>query len=207
MLSDLPPHVLQRVVECVDSSGSTAALAVTCKDTLVLARERLNKERSTWNDLLLQAGQPFSASNEFASKLDDTLCRFVLFDAQTVDLPGLDSVERKWLHLRAGSIGLKSRTHKRKKLGLGTLQLSKPPGWTLPTKPLPPVKTPAIALRDARAARKAAWTTTCNECSCNLDADNALYHYSGMGPLCEECIEADPELDGLKWEAKSDFWC
>ena len=125
------------------------------------------------------------------------LCRFVLSDAQTVDLPDLVSLERKWLHMRSESIKLKSRTYKRTKLGLGTLQLSKPSGWTLPTKPLQ-IQTPAMK----RAARKAAWRTTCNECSCNLDANSALYHYSGMGPLCEECIEADPELDGLKWESR-----
>ena len=199
MLTDLPRHVLQRIFEWVDRP-SAAALAITCKDTRDLVQERLNKERSRWNDLLSQAGQPFIRSSDFAEKLDDMLCRFVLSDAQTVDLPGLDSVERKWLHMRSESIKLKSRTYKRTKLGLGTLRLSKPLGWTMPTKPLP-IQTPAMK----RAARKAAWRTTCNECSCNLDADSALYHYSGMGPLCEGCINADPELDGLKWETHSDF--
>jgi hypothetical protein len=96
--------------------------------------------------------------------------------------------------MRSESIGLKSRTYKRTKIGLGTLRLSKP------TKPVP-IQTPAMK----RAARKAAWRTTCNECSCNLDADSAMYHYSGMGPLCGGCINADPELDGLKWETHSDF--
>ena len=57
-----------------------------------------------------------------------------------------------------------------------------------------------------RAERMAAWQTSCTECDETLDAYSALYHLSGLGPYCEACIEADPELEGLKWEAKADFW-
>ena len=199
MFTDLPPSV------CVDGPGSTAALAASCTDASAMARERLNRERSAWNDVLSRAGQPFTKSNKFASKLDDVLCRFVFSDAQTVDIPDLESIERKWLHLRSESIGLKSCTH------TGTLRLTKPQGWTLPANPVPvkaPIKAAKTwkAIKAEKAKKMALWTTTCEGCSCNLDAYNALYHYSGMGPMCEDCIDADEELYGLKWEAKADFW-
>ena len=205
MLADLPPSVLHRVVECVDGPGSAAALAATCTEALALAGERLRRERSAWNGLLSRAGQPLSTSRseDLASRLDDALCRFALSGAHTVDLPGLDPVERKWLHTRAGSLGLESRTHTRSKLRQGTLRLTKPQGWTLPADPLP-VQAPAPP---PRAARMASWRAACGGCSRDLDAYEALYHHSGMGPMCDECVDADPELEGLKWEAKADFWC
>jgi hypothetical protein len=52
----------------------------------------------------------------------------------------------------------------------------------------------------------ASWRTSCDECGEELTADDALYHWGGLGPLCEACIKADPELEGLKWEAKAEFW-
>ena len=48
------------------------------------------------------------------------------------------------------------------------------------------------------------WRTSCEDCDAELDAYAAMYHWSG--PYCEECIEADPEKEGHKWEPKSDFW-
>jgi hypothetical protein len=207
MLVDLPSNVLHHVVDCVDEPGNVAALAGTCTQTRFLAEERLSKARNAWNDLLSRAGRPLSSSSkseDFGNKLDDMLCRFALSSAQTIDFAGLDPAERKWLHMRAGSVGIKSRTHRRKKQ-LGTLKLTKPQGWILPKDPLP-VVTPAQKAAQAEAARMASWTTECNGCSRVLDAYGALYHYSGMGPMCEDCIEADDELTGLKWEAKADFW-
>ena len=50
------------------------------------------------------------------------------------------------------------------------------------------------------------WKTECCNCMMTLGAEEAMYHWSGLGPLCENCIENDPELDGLKWENKSSFW-
>jgi hypothetical protein len=134
MLTDLPPNVLHQVVECVDGPESVAALAATCTQARSLAEERLDKERSAWNDLLSRAGRSYSAlkSENFGDKLDDKLYRFALSSVQTIDIPGLDPAERKWLHTRAGCLGLKSKTHMRKKQ-LGTLKLTKPDGWILPT--------------------------------------------------------------------------
>lgn len=63
------------------------------------------------------------------------------------------------------------------------------------------------ALAKARTtAQMAAWSTRCQDCSCSLDAYGAMYHHSGMGPVCEDCIEANDVYDGLKWEAKADIW-
>jgi hypothetical protein len=207
MLADLPQSALHRVVECLDGPGSAAALAATCTDTLALAGERLSRERGAWNDLLSRAGQPVSTVRA-GSKLDDALCRFALSGEKTVDLPDLAPEERKWLHTRAESLGLVSRTRNRSRSRRGTLRLTKPQGWALPADPLTPPTSRAPTSRAAtsRAARMASWTAACEGCFRHLDAYDALYHHSGMGPMCDECIGADPDLEELKWEAKADFW-
>ena len=46
----------------------------------------------------------------------------------------------------------------------------------------------------------------CEDCDEELDAYAAMYHWSGRGPYCEDCIDADPEKEGHKWEAKAEFW-
>jgi hypothetical protein len=60
--------------------------------------------------------------------------------------------------------------------------------------------------RERRQARMNAWRTNCEECSKELTAHTALYNLHIGGPYCSECVEADEEMEGMKWEAKSEFW-
>ena len=40
----------------------------------------------------------------------------------------------------------------------------------------------------------------CDMCGTDINVKEALYNYRGIGPLCENCVESDCELAGLKWE-------
>lgn len=131
--------------------------------------------------------------------LNMILFDFIHNDVQCKTTETMNPVQRKFIHMRAESAGLKSETVKRKN-NQASIMLTKPEGWVLPI-------TPRIPNRIAEdKLRKASWRAECSECSCVLDVNTALYHYSGMGPLCSDCIENDDYLDGLKWEAKAAFW-
>lgn len=140
--------------------------------------------------------------------LDDLLFKFVFSDETSKMLPELSGERRLHLHTRASTMGLKT-TSIPDKLSHGskrgptrgpitkTLKLDKPAAWKLPESPLPlPRKPPPVAHRPKRARR----TKSCQECGCVMERDDANYHWSGLGPLCWDCIEADEELVGLKWE-------
>jgi hypothetical protein len=43
-------------------------------------------------------------------------------------------------------------------------------------------------------------------CEATLDAYCALYDEDGDGPFCPDCIEENPELEGLDWTYKCDSW-
>lgn len=60
--------------------------------------------------------------------------------------------------------------------------------------------------RQKKESEMAKWSTTCDDCGKALNAYTAMFHYSGLGPFCEDCISADDELDGLKWESRESFW-
>lgn len=132
--------------------------------------------------------------------LDDVMVEFVTSGEVERDVKGMTPKERLWLHTRAASIGLKTETIDRDK---GTMRISRPAGWELPASPIEVVKHDK---RSERQKRMDAWRTECDECGKELDAYDALYHWSGMGPMCEECINRDIELEGLKWEEKASFW-
>lgn len=79
-----------------------------------------------------------------------------------------------------------------------------PDGWTgLVVKELedsqPPKNEESNAIQWSVPTRKPGiyTTTDCNECKSNI---NVMYHSTGIGPLCKTCIEADPDLAGLKWK-------
>jgi uncharacterized protein with PIN domain len=59
--------------------------------------------------------------------------------------------------------------------------------------------------REAKHQRDLIVRYECEDCGKDLNAYEAFYHWSGPGPLCYECIEADEELSGYKWEAKPEL--
>ena len=43
-------------------------------------------------------------------------------------------------------------------------------------------------------------TRYCKDCNESSENTELFIHWSGMEPLCQDCIDCDDELSGLKWE-------
>ena len=99
------------------------------------------------------------------------------------------------------------------------MDIVKPAGWVFGANG-PQARAPQArgagrgAGRAARRHERRYWSTTytesgdilCDECETAMDKYvQALYHLSGMDPLCDDCINADAEWQGLKWEPKY-YW-
>jgi hypothetical protein len=141
-------------------------------------------------------------------ELDDALKSFVMSNVRSVRLVELDAKARRWVHMRAEQLGLRSKLFKQGKRFLPRLDVDveKPDAWVqdwdAPAAPVALRQTSAPK-RKPEPIRHAPDYDDCVECDvCGDDIVrwDALYHWSGMGPLCEECIEDDDELCGLKWE-------
>jgi len=141
--------------------------------------------------------------------LDDTIVDFVVSENREGLLPALAPRLRWWVHTRATSLGLQSASglalaREREK----AMTLTKPAGWYFDGERKAEhmqvhVKNPQ---KKAKRARMEAWRTGCEECGTELDAYHAWYHWNGLGPMCQACVESDAELREIKWELKCDFW-
>ncbi len=173
-------------------------------------------------------------TEEPSPELDDMLRDFALGPEMCFTSPPLlPGAKRVWLRRRAQQLGCKHTIpNQGPRMQAKEVVITKPAGWTMPWagahacggRPHGPRQAnPRVenweeaqaerkaARRARRAARRtereahmAAWRTHCERCYGELDAESALYHWSGRGPVCQECIEPDEE--GLKWEAKAGFW-
>jgi hypothetical protein len=205
-LVELPEDMLTLVSRAlVSAPSSLAALSLTCSGTRSVATKELSDVQEQWREWIRDAPKPFQME---ASNLDDSLLVFLVDElAKEKVFPRLGGKDRKWLHQRAEQLGLTTttvaRSHRRG--NTGDLVMRKPPQWQM-NFGAPPKPTVGKMKTTPWRERTREWSGECDECGETLDAYNALYHYSGMGPLCEECVNADPELEGLKWEAKADFW-
>lgn len=57
-----------------------------------------------------------------------------------------------------------------------------------------------------RRMRIEEWGADCGECGKSLDAWNALFSRSGLGPFCEQCVDKDPKMSGMTWFPKAESW-
>jgi hypothetical protein len=128
---------------------------------------------------------PGNTGNEHVN-LDHRLGALVIGDGEHLDIPGLTSAQRFWVHTRASQLELVSATNHDSNL----LRVSKPAGWSMDWTPS----------KTRRLSKKTKKRTACDECGDSLDACQALYNWRGFGPLCEQCVNGDPELEGMKWE-------
>ncbi len=157
--------------------------------------------------------RPTPVSEEVEGR-DELLLRLITEDAlRTIDAPHCSRGERYWLHNRANMLGFTTETTNRGANDLATVRVTKPEGWAMPAQALAVPAPPQQGRRRKHSAAKAekrakmeAWRTECEECGEELDAYSALYHHSGLGPMCENCVMEDDYLEGLKWEAKAEFW-
>lgn len=164
--------------------------------------------------------------NDQAQQLDTQLLSF-LNDASKASLSlRANSYQRKWLHINVEYLNMASHSDN-DVMGvpyMKTITISKTANTGLPVnmgKAVEQITKSAEAREQRRKAAKRQakqakrdrmkeamdqWSTDCTECGKHLTAYGALYHHSGEGPLCEECVEGDDYLSGLKWEPKSTFW-
>lgn len=214
-LFDLPAEALERVLGFVSSKADRKALRLTCQRSRTLVDSSLPAGKRAYAALLARCSPP--APGRSAPEVEKALMSFALDgNAASVTTGRLDGFDRFWLHCRAQQLGLKSASGPDVGNDLGrefahwkNVTLTKPGGWNLPDAPHAfevRSRGPRQSARAYRQSRMADWTTACEECGAELDAWQALYHYSGMGPLCDDCVEADPELSPLKWEAKAEFF-
>ena len=160
-----------------------------------------------WNFWVISTENPLH-THKSGSSLDKILGQLV-GDSQisSYRYQNLQGVDRLWVHRRCKQLGLVSES-----FGgpfIKDLQVTKSDGWVMPVSHDAPSQFKKEDEQDhlsKREAKMAAWSRQCEHCDDELDAWSAYYHYSGAGPYCMECIEADPELDGYKWEAKAEFW-
>ena len=124
----------------------------------------------------------------------------------------LTSGERRWIHERATAIRVQSSSEGEQTDELKDVRIVKPKAWDLERSlAMGPPKLLNKKVRKGRYLsekdkRMAKWSTHCDECDDVLNAESAFYHHGGMGPVCERCIDEDPELEGLKWECKASFF-
>ncbi|KAG2447857.1 hypothetical protein HYH02_007313 [Chlamydomonas schloesseri] len=213
LLAVIAERVLQHLGEHNCNVRTIAALATTCKATRDVAAPRLASLRQLWLGWFGRAAKPPGLAAGTASSIDQRLLRFIVSGRTEINFNNLDSNGRKHVHWRCEELGLHGRTTTRlPRSNQGHMTVSRPPAWrqpdlrATPPPPQPPPPQPQLTQRQLRRKKMEEWFASCDECGRDLDVDTAMYHHSGMGPLCEACIEADPELEGLKWEPRCSFW-
>jgi hypothetical protein len=133
--------------------------------------------------------------------LDERLREFAMdTEKKAVLFASMKQGQRKYIHNRCEQLGLKSTSGEviAKQSGLKTiknLKVEKPEGWNMPWDQPKEFVVPSKS-KKARVPS----LVECDNCG---HVCEGLYHWSGMGPLCEECIEADEEWSGHKWEPRS----
>ena len=182
-----------------------------------------------WKAFITARPRPVNRSqlrDDQAQKLDTQLLSF-LTDASKATLSlQANCYERKWLHRTVDYLSMASHSDNdvRGIPYMKTITISKKANTGLPVsmgEAIERVTKSAeareqvrkAAKRQAKQAKRARtqeamerWSTDSTECGQHLTAYSALYHHSGAGPLCEECVEGDVNLYGLKWEPKCTFW-
>lgn len=157
-------------------------------------------------------------------KLDNQMFDF-LNDAAKQTFPlRTTCATRAWLYQTAEYLNMNSKRFEAGHAWKKTLTISKSAQTGLPTNMQQAIDQHARSVaakyqarkehrRQAKQAKRAKideaidrWSTNCEECDEHLTAWGALYHLSGMGPLCKGCVESDEEWSGLKWTPKGMFW-
>jgi hypothetical protein len=137
-----------------------------------------------WDKWVRDSTSPSRSNESIYIDLDHKLGRLVIGDAEHLVIPNLTRAQRFWVHARASQLKLASATTS------NMLRVTKPADWSMDWAP-----------SKARIlSKKTARRTACDVCGDTLEARQALYNWRGVGPLCETCVNADPELAGWKWE-------
>jgi hypothetical protein len=209
---------ISKVIEKCDTKETLEAVASAFPSLTQDVERRKSQLDKLWLAWLQAAQAPFrpnrGAEKRRLDEIDSRLGDFCLSDSKTMlfksSKPGpqelLTGVERKWIHERCGQLRLISRSldNDRSFSTLKPVEVQKPDGWTMAWKPQPMQERGEKRTKPSRSTQMKRWRRSCEECGAELTVDEAMY--SGMGPLCEDCIDDDPELEGMKWEPRSSFW-
>ena len=153
--SDLPKGVVDNIVYACSNDAKTLASFAACNAaTHESAKRALQEMRDKWNTLLATAPTPFKKCTPELNAQDDELLRFVASDALSIEYSSRTRTQRKWFHLRAKSLGLKTETIRRKGPMMGTVRVFKTPNWALPDKLMP-----AVGKFPGRRTTEHEWTT------------------------------------------------
>ena len=208
------------------SASSTLDSAPSPYEPAAQTRVQIMPEQ--WQEFLKARPRPARSnriSDTKGSKLDSQMLEFLNDNSTTSWSLQAKSEQRLWLHQTAQYLALLSYSE-----GDGTynyvktITLSKTAQTALPDNMEEAVERVRLSSQARRQASKAAsktakrvkraekeaamdrWSTYCNDCGETLTAWEALYHHSGTGPLCQDCVDSDDYLTGLKWEPKATFW-
>ena len=216
MASSIDALTTEHICRCIDSIQTLDNMITAlpqCKNIVERVKSDLYAKWDYW--LVSAPKLDIVDTNKVGgSSLDSWLKDFCLGDETRIITAPISGVQRMWVHKRAAQLGLSSSSNRYKDYkshgNIKPMTLVKSADWKMPWEAAHPIPPPppnsTTVLKAARRAKFDAWRTSCNECGKELDVHTALYHWGGMGPLCDDCIEADPELQGLKWEPKCDFW-
>lgn len=118
--------------------------------------------------------------------LDAKLMNFIYKDDKELNIKFSNYKENEWFKFRANCLNLKSDITK------NMIRIIKPDKWIFD----------ATLVKSKKELNLSEDTNEeyCNHCNKKLTIDKAYYHYSGMGPLCMNCIDSKEELSYLKWE-------
>jgi LPS O-antigen subunit length determinant protein (WzzB/FepE family) len=104
---------------------------------------------------------------------------------KNIVIKNIDNISRKFIHEIVQKEKMHSRAINRRKENIADLEISyeifkykdiKKPYW------------------------RKTWRGECSECSTELTIQEAIFNWRWSSPYCEECVENDEDLNGLKWE-------
>jgi hypothetical protein len=204
----LPNDIVRKLCDALAGEpAALAALSATTRATRDAATVVLAGVATRWAGWMRRAAAPIprEANRAWARSLDADVARLALNDAnEMTTVRFLPTLQRKWVHVRGEQLGLTTTTVHRRSGNIGDVMMAKPQGWRLDLDGTPrPTRRPT---RRHRHCDIDEWMGECECCGTELDAYDAMFHYSGIGPVCHDCIDEDPYMEGLKWEAKAYFY-
>lgn len=154
----------------------------------------LENDWNKWKETADQAIYFEDISTHKKNEIDNIL--FSLCELkQNYDMINYTNVERKYIHVRCDQLNLK---HKSKTLnGKRILQITVTEDWTY-SNYVKKIKTKKIKIKKQK-------TDFCEICDNEKNLEDLYMNWRGLGIYCEDCINNDHELAGLKWESVEDF--
>ena len=139
-----------------------------------------NPHHAKWSNWKKAADKQINQFNNVNNRIDEMLFSFCDSNKDIRVFASSTNTDRKYIHNRCDQLGLLHKSTTRN--GNRILTVSKPNNWTLDGVP----KQILGKLYECKM--------------CYEEKAEVFGHWSGQGPYCEECIEADDELQGHKWE-------